>query len=98
MMDNIVLNRPYVRNGVVYRHVRGSYSDTDIVLEMRTCDWIRPSYYDIGYITEHLYANEDRLYPPPYKGGDFLVEYLVAIRRHGYEYATAQFLDRYKHE
>ena len=48
---------------IEFRERRGGISSSDLVLELKASNWHALSYKELLYILNHVFENEDRLYP-----------------------------------
>ena len=63
-----------------YRIRPGKKHTEDKVLEILTDGWEAPSYKQLLFILDHLFKNEDVLYPPPqFKGRKMLMEEIEKV-------------------
>lgn len=55
--------------------------------------WVRPTFAPLALMVDMLCENEDVLYPPPAKGGEYLIEHLLTARHGGHEMAARELAE-----
>lgn len=71
--------------------VDGKFGNGDKVLMIKTKGWEKITYEDLFKIVKLQYINEDRLYPPPFKGKEYLVNALLDLRENSVEDVLVKF-------
>ena len=72
---------------VLVRFVQGAKAKDDVRIDMATIGggWVAVEMSLLFLLFEGLYLNEDRLYPPPARGGEYLLEAFRRVPINGWE-------------
>jgi hypothetical protein len=72
--------------------IDGKKGNGDKVILIKTNGFHALTYEDLFKLVKLQYMNEDKIYPPPFKGKEYLVNALLDLRDHSVE----EVLKKYK--